>query len=309
LPVELPGYRLEQQIGMGAGSRIYKAVERETGKVFAVKHVVRERASDDRYFAQVENEFKVSSAIDHPHLRHSYILHRVRKLLQVKELYLVMEYVDGLPVEIARPNRMNTFFMIFRKVTFGLEAMHKAGWVHSDIKPKNIMIGRGGIVKIIDFGQSCPLGQRKERVQGTPDYIAPEQVRRRALDQRTDIFNLGATMYWTLTSQKYPTVMTAELDPDGMNYIPVDEPVAPVEWNAKIPLPLSNLVMECCRDHPADRPDNMEEVRNRLEAIQERWGKHREDERARLTAKGANSATAGGKPEEEKQPPARKSDE
>jgi len=201
----LPGYRITRQIGTGAGSKIFFAVELKSGKTFAVKHVVRNTPEDEVFIAQVEREYQVSSGISHPYLRHSYSIHRIRKRLQIKDLMLVMEYVDGLNLEKARPNRLNTFLTLFRKVAEGLHAMHEAGFVHSDIKPTNIMIGKGGIVKIIDFGQSCAMNHRKERIQGTPDYIAPEQVRRMPLDRRTDVFNLGATMYWVLTSENYPT--------------------------------------------------------------------------------------------------------
>ena len=284
MAMNLPGYELEKQVGMGAGSRIYRAVETTTGKRFAVKRVVKNRQSDERFFAQVENEFAVSSQIDHPNLRHSHLLHRVRKRFQVREMFLIMDYIDGLPIEIARPNRLNTFLNIFRKVTFGLDAMHEAGHIHSDIKPNNIMFGRGGVVKIIDFGQSCPIGHRKARVQGTPDFIAPEQVRRLSLDRRTDVYNLGATMYWVLTSEKFPTIMRAEGEPDGRAFITVDEPIAPIELNDRIPLALSNLVMECCEDHPSERPADMTQVRARIEKIQERWVKHCDEERSKLRA-------------------------
>ena len=137
---KLPGFRITKQIGVGAGSKIYLAVELKTAKKFAVKHVVRSSPEDDLYIAQVEREYKVGSAITHPYLRHSYSLCRIRKRLQVRELLLVMEYVDGLNLEKARPNRLNTFLTIFHKVAEGLHAMHEIGYVHSDIKPTNIMI-------------------------------------------------------------------------------------------------------------------------------------------------------------------------
>ena len=65
-----------------------------------------------------------------------------------------------------------------------------------------------GEVKVIDFGQSCRIGTVKERIQGTPDYIAPEQVARRPITSQTDVFNLGATLYWALTGQDIPTLYT-----------------------------------------------------------------------------------------------------
>ena len=281
---ELSGYRMTKQIGTGARSKISLATELKTGKTFAVKYVERDSSEDDPFVSQVETEFEVSSKISHPCLRHSFHIHRERKLLQTRRIWLVMEYVDGLNLEKARPNRLRTFLLLFRKVARGLHAMHEAGYVHTDIKPTNIMIAKGAAVKIIDFGQSCPIHHRKERIQGTPDYIAPEQVRRLTLDQRTDVFNLGATMYWVLTSEKYPTAIRGTDARGGINIITTDRPIAPIELNDKIPLSLSKLIMECCRDNPHERPADMKLIGSRLEVIQKIWAKQREAHRAERMA-------------------------
>jgi len=271
----IPGYRITRQIGSGARSRIY-AVEDESGRRFALKRVVRSSDEDDRFLEQVENEYAVGSKVEHPHVRRPIALHRIRKLLQVKELLLLLEYVEGTTLDRARPNRLDRFLSIFLKVAAGLEAMHRAGYVHSDIKPNNIVLGRGGVVKIIDFGQACAIGRRKERIQGTPDYIAPEQVQRKVLDQRTDVFNVGATMYWVLTSENYPTEVRGPDARGGIALVKSERPLAPIEINEKIPIALSNLVMECCRPNPGDRPSDMRDVQARLLAIRQIWKKQRE---------------------------------
>ena len=276
----LPGYRLLEQIGVGARSKIYVGVELKTGKRFAIKHVVRDPNEDDRFIVQVETEYEVSSKFDHPHLRRTFHLHRVRKLLQVREVYLIMELIDGLSLEKALPNRLNTFLTLFQKVGQGLQALHEAGYAHTDLKPINIMLAPKGVVKIIDFGQSCRLGHRKPRIQGTPDYIAPEQVRRMPIDVRTDVFNLGATMYWVLTMQNYPTELRSQDALPGVAVLAPNKPIAPNELNAKIPISLSNLVMECCRENPAERPADMKQLIARLAMVQKLWRKHRESVRA-----------------------------
>lgn len=272
----LPGYRLLETLGFGAHSKICAAAELVTGRRVAVKHVVRNSADDDRFIEQVETEYAVGSQLDHAHLRRIFGIHRVRGLLQVKEVYLVMELIDGLTLDKARPNRLNTFLTLFQKVGAGLQALHEKGWVHTDLKPINIMLAQKGVVKIIDFGQACAVGTKKARIQGTPDYIAPEQVRRLPIDVRTDVFNLGATMYWVLTSENYPTEIRGEDARVGTKLTTSDRPVAPIEWNDKIPLALSNLVMECCRENPGDRPPDMKSVSSRLAAIQKLWQRHRE---------------------------------
>lgn len=289
----VPGYRIGRQIATGAGSRIYHGTRVADRLPVAIKRVERNSADDERFLAQLDTEYEVTSKLDHPALRKSYLLHRVRKLLAVKEAFLVMDFVDGLPLEKARPNRLVTFLSVARTVAAGLHALHEAGWVHSDIKPSNIMIARGLSVKIIDFGQTCAMGAKKERIQGTPDYIAPEQVRRRPLDRRTDVFNLGATMYWLLTSRSFPTLL-ADSAGRGEALVDSSPPVAPIDLNDKIPRPLSNLVMECCRENPADRPADMRRLSDRLEVIQKGWMKEREGIRARLQLTDSSEAPSPG---------------
>ena len=291
LDSQLFGFRITRQVGIGAGSKIYIAVNLKSGDTCAVKHVVRETADEVRFLTQAETEYEVCSKLDHPNLRRCFALHRIRKLLQTRELLLVMEYIDGLNLEKARPNRLKTFLKLFHKVAAGLDAMHEAGYIHTDIKPTNIMLAQGGAVKIIDFGQSCPIGHRKERIQGTPDYIAPEQVSRLRLGQRTDVFNLGATMYWLLTSEKYPTAIRGADSRGGISLISSDRPVAPIELNDKIPISLSKLVMECCREDPAERPADMKEVMARLAVVEKLWRTYRESVRTKRGATTPSSAT------------------
>ena len=284
MAIELPGYQITRQIGVGAASTIYVAHELASGKRFAVKHVIRNGPEDDRFIEQAETEYAVSSKIKHPHVRHSHAIHRNRKGFKIKDVLVVMDYVEGLTLEKARPNRLTTFLLIFDKVAAGLHAIHQAGFVHTDIKPINLMIGPRGVVKIIDFGQACPVHHKKERIQGTPDYIAPEQVRRMPLDQRTDVFNLGATMYWVLLSENYPTALRAADLRGGINLIQESKPIAPIELNDKIPLSLSQLVMDCCRDNPKERPSDMSQVASRLAVVKKQWKKYMNDLRAERRA-------------------------
>jgi serine/threonine-protein kinase len=135
------------------------------------------------------------------------------------------------------------------------------------MKPNNIMVQPGPNVKIIDLGQSCPVNTVKKRIQGTPDYIAPEQAQLKAITPLTDIFNFGATMYWILTGKTIPTMMnqgegglTDKKDPD---FLPKPKPVA--EIDTRIHPRLSELVMQCIENEPDNRPASMKEVRDRLE--------------------------------------------
>ncbi len=144
--------------------------------------------------------------------------------------------------------------------------MHEAKFLHTDVKPNNVIVTYGGQVKLIDFGQSCPIGHRKPRIQGTPDYIAPEQVERRNLTQQTDVFNLGATLYWALTGKTYPTLITKKGRRHGAPRSSPGKPApTPQELNPEIPSGLSRLVMAACSTDPTRRPRDMGEVIRRLE--------------------------------------------
>ena len=177
-----------------------------------------------------------------------------------------MEYFDGQSLEEQRRLSLGDILLVFRMVAMGLNAMHEKGFVHCDVKPNNILFNPKGAIKVIDLGQSCKLGEIKKRIQGTPDYIAPEQVRREHLSHRTDIFNLGATMYWALTGKNVPTLI-----PQKNEYgIAIDAKAnakSPNELYPKISKPLSDLVMECVQEKPANRPANMGEIIGRLDTM------------------------------------------
>lgn len=262
----IPGYRVQIAIGKGARSVIYHVVETRTGRSFILKRVVRESAADHRFLEQVEREFRVTSGVEHPNLRHSIALHRKRKWLRVSELLLIAEYVEGQTLEERLPDSLDELLAICGQVCQGLHALHEAGYVHADIKPHNILWSSEGVVKVIDFGQSCHIGHRKKRIQGTPDYIAPEQVRRMPLDQRTDVFNLGATMYWALTGRAYPTDLGSDAMGTRVAVVGPPSPRSPRELDESAPLALSELVMDCCRTNPSDRPADMSLVLKRIHA-------------------------------------------
>ena len=110
------------------------------------------------------------------------------------------------------------------------------------------MVDKAGLVKLIDFGQSCRNGTIKERIQGTPDYIAPEQVQRKPITYRTDVFNLGATMYWLLTGRYIPTMMPNAGLSTGIHLragAGKTRLASPVELRPECSPGLSELVMAC----------------------------------------------------------------
>jgi serine/threonine-protein kinase len=258
-------YDVLERLGEGARSTIYLVQDPETRQVYALKHVVRAENKDLRFIEQMETEFEVSRQFTHPNLRRSYDLKIIKTmLLKVSEAYMVMELVDGKPLDVSTPTDLTDICDTFIQAAEGLKAMHQLGYVHCDIKPNNIMHNDQGKVKVIDFGQSARIGTVKERIQGTPDFIAPEQVARKEISVQTDVFNLGATMYWVLTGRHIPTLYT--VNKKGENSFLLDTRIeSPQDLNPKVPTGLSNLVLECVATKPQKRPADMDAVIQRLE--------------------------------------------
>ncbi|MHC4061817.1 MAG: serine/threonine protein kinase [Planctomycetota bacterium] len=259
------GYTIIRRIGTGARSTIYLATDSEDETNVALKRVVFEKPQDTRVFEQVETEYRVARRVDHPYVRKCLKIKRIRRLFKTTELLLSMEFFDGQSLEDGPTLSLVDVLLVFRMVAGGLNAMHQQGFIHCDIKPNNILLNKSGSIKIIDLGQSCKIGTTKPRIQGTPDYIAPEQVRRKPLSARTDIFNLGATMYWALTGKNVPTLIPKRKNGLGL-VIPRNCP-APHEIRKKVPIGVSKLVMDCIRDNPAERPRNMMLVISRLDLM------------------------------------------
>jgi serine/threonine protein kinase len=185
-------------------------------------------------------------------------------------MFLSMEYVDGetlwsrvktkgpLPVPQARE--------ILSAIAAGVAAAHSAGVVHRDLKPQNVILGNGGrIVKVIDFGlakSSFQAGQTATGIiQGTPEYMAPEQVRGMACDSRTDVYALGATAYYALTGRPPFQGDT----PIAIGFAQVhDKARAPRELRPEIPANLEAAILRALDKDPAARFSDAEEWRKQL---------------------------------------------
>jgi len=262
--LDVGGFTIIKRIGTGARSTIYLATDEEEGIKVALKRVIFERPQDKRVFEQIDTEYKVAQLIDNLYVRKCYELRKMRSVFKVKEMLLSMEYFEGKNLEDCSTLSLGDVLLVFRMVASGLNAMHQHGFVHCDIKPNNILINKSGSIKIIDLGQSCKIGTVKPRIQGTPDYIAPEQVKRKPLGPKTDIFNLGATMFWALTGKHAPTMIPKK----NKFGLPIVEPRrAPHELKKQLPTGISKLVMDCIEEDPANRPRNMMTVMSRLDLM------------------------------------------
>ena len=257
--ISIDGFRVIEKLGTGARTTIYLAIDLSTNKRVALKRAVLETEQDHRIFEQMATEYKISNKINHPYIRKCHPLIRKRKFFRTTEILMPMELFVGRSLEESPSLSLGDILLVFRMIATGLNAMHQQGLIHCDIKPNNILISPVGSIKIIDLGQSCRFGTIKSRIQGTPDYIAPEQVKRQQLSHRTDIFNLGATMYWAMTGKNVPTLISQKMDL-GLNNNNNKEFRAPHKIYRKIPRQVSKLVMKCVEERPAKRPENMSEV-------------------------------------------------
>ncbi|MFO0873613.1 MAG: serine/threonine-protein kinase [Phycisphaerales bacterium] len=268
------GYRVLAKIGTGAASELYAVQDPKSKQVWALKHVVKHTEKDQRFIEQVETEHHVGSKLRHPNIRATHKLIKSRKLFKVTEIALLMELVDAASIDQRLPKSQRQAVEIFIQTARGLAHMHSRGYVHADIKPTNILVGDDGVVKIIDLGQACSIGTVKKRIQGTPGYMAPEQAHRGEITPRTDIYNLGATMYWILVGEVIPTSLPPKDDRDGLYSGAIDAerieaPVPPHVRNPRIHKLLSQQILDCVRPDERDRPESMELVVNRLELIRD----------------------------------------
>jgi serine/threonine-protein kinase len=266
------GYKVLDMVGSGAASHIYLVQDPKTKHIWALKHVEKHEHKDSRFLDQAVMEGEIGEKLDSPSIRKIVKIIKKRRLLDplnLSDVFVVMEFVDGISMEKEPPRGdLPLAVDLFAQTAAAMAHMHDRGFVHADMKPNNIMIVDPGQAKIIDLGQSCPVNTVKPRIQGTPDYIAPEQVHRRPITPKTDVYNLGATMYWVLTGQFIPTAMAkgdALVSRVDTNLLAKAKPV--VEFNPSVPPRLNQLVMTCVEPDPERRPATMHAVADQLSLL------------------------------------------
>jgi serine/threonine-protein kinase len=276
LSIDIPHFRIITKLGEGAGSVIYLGRDIRNGARYAIKHVKLHTPDDMRFVDQLKDEYECGRLLDHPVIRKVFELRYVRRRLRINSAMLFMEYVDGMPMnapEFSRP--IPELLRLFIRAAEGLTAMHKAGFVHADLKPGNTLVTAAGEVKLIDLGQASRAYHAKSRIQGTIDYIAPEQASRDILDPRTDVFGLGATLYRLLTGKAIPTDMNQHVSMLttrwlGKSIQERDEELAPVP----LPAAIERFIEACCHKEPARRLPDMRAVIERLDMLRTIMLKH-----------------------------------
>ncbi len=265
-PQRVFGYDVLNTLGHGAASVIYAASRPGDKRVFALKHVICRRERDRRFIDQVRNEYAVGSRVRCPGLRRPLELLTDRTWLHREhEVALVMELFEGVCLDHYRSLTPVEAISCGLTVARALNAMHEAGFLHCDMKPANVLRSDDGQYCVIDLGQACPTGTVKKRIQGTPAFMAPEQFHRRPVCAHSDVYNLGATLYWLLTHRALTTACTLDRKSNSF-LLDVTQP-APHELNNAIPEGLSRLIMKCVRTNPEHRPAAMLDLVRQLETI------------------------------------------
>src|SRR4030095_11156633 len=183
-------------LGTGAHSSILHVRRADDDKEYALKLIDIEDEDDKKYLEQAKHEFRVGQMLNHPNLVKVYCFETEGGWFSgPKKAKLLLGYVPGRTMDKLTLLRMAKLARVFERIADGLTHMHKQGVFHADMKPNNLIYERGTRVKVIDYGLAWIKGEPKDRVQGTPEYIAPETVSHKLISERTDIYNFGATMY------------------------------------------------------------------------------------------------------------------
>ena len=258
-------FQVLAELGKGAHSTIYHIRRHSDSRQFALKVVPIEDKDDSKYFDQAQHEFRVGQMLDHPNLIKIYALETQRDwFFRVKKVHLLIEYVNGKTIDQSIKLKLPWLVQAFAKIAAAMMHMHRRGVNHADLKPTNILLSKAGEIKIIDYGLAWIKGERKERVQGTPEYMAPEQSKHTTVNDRTDIFNFGATMY-RLTTLKLPPSTVATGDGPGMNAKVFRNMLKPVaELAPRTPKRLADLIHRCLEYDPKNRPERVSDTRTHV---------------------------------------------
>ena len=204
------GYRVEAVLGRGGMSVVYRAQNARVGNFVALKVLASELATDDAFRARFLQESRMAASLSHPNVIPIYDSGPIDDLL-----YISMRYVSGADLRRVLKTRSRlapeTALPLIAQTGRALDAAHRAGLVHRDVKPGNILIERGSDdepdhVYLADFGitkhtLSISGLTSTGHFVGTLDYIAPEQIQGKAVDARTDIYSLGCVLYESLTGR------------------------------------------------------------------------------------------------------------
>ena len=269
---QIPGYKILGKIGAGAMAFVYKAKQLSLNRTVAIKVLPRRFTENPEYVQRFYKEGQAAGKLNHPN---------IVQAIDVGEAggyhYFVMEYVEGKTIADdlvgGSPFGEKEAIEIIIQVAHALVHAHSHGLVHRDVKPKNIMINKQGVVKLADMGLArettdIEAAQSEAgKAYGTPYYIAPEQIRGKIdIDGRADIYGLGATFYHMVTG-KVPFIGddSAEIMKKHLR----EKLVPPDHINTSLSAGVSEVIEIMMAKRREDRYNNVEELLIDLEALRE----------------------------------------
>lgn len=267
-------YRVIRRVGRGGFGTVLLVEDIAVREEIILKFMNPHLAADERMVARFIHELRYARRIAHENVI------RIHDFLMFGNSYAIsMEYFPSHSLsEELRPRQPLNFsrgLKIIWEICSGMKAAHQVQVVHRDLKPPNILIGKSGMVKIVDFGLAAASSNLDTRLTktgalvGTPLYMAPEQVESRKIDARTDIYSLGIIMYEMFTGR--PPYL-------GDNSMSVlfkhveGKAVPPRDRNPRIPLPLEAVIMKAMAVDPEQRFQTMDELRRSLIALSKEGG-------------------------------------
>ena len=257
-------YRLLGKLGQGGMGTVYEAVHMETGRHVALKLLMASFRGTDEMVQRFKRESEIAASINHP--RSTFVYESGE---HDGQLYITMELMSGGTlrdvVEKEGPLPVAKAVDYLIDIVDGLLVAHDAGIVHRDLKPSNSFVDTDGRIKVGDFGLAKSFLADSSLTQtgtfmGTPQYAAPEQIRNENIDERTDIYALGGTLFYLL-SGRAPFVGNAA---QVITSIATDVPSRVSEFAKNVPKPLTNLIAQTLEKDPNRRPFNLNVVRDTL---------------------------------------------
>lgn len=238
-------YQIIEELGKGGMGKVYKVLDTKINEKIALKLIRPEIAADKNTITRFSNELKLARKIRHKNICQMFDLGEEKGTH-----YITMEFVPGEDlksmIRMSGHLAVGTTISIARQICEGLAEAHESGVVHRDLKPSNIMIDKGGNARIMDFGIARSLKAKgitgSGVMIGTPEYMSPEQIEGKEVDERSDIYSLGVILYEMITGQvpfEGDTPFTVGVK--HKSEIPKD----PKELNAQMPDELSGMILRC----------------------------------------------------------------
>ena len=211
--VDASRFELQGRIGAGNHGVVFRALDRHLGRQVAIKRFSHFLADDPRAMRRITREVETLARVSHPNVVTVHDLVRMPDGDGEVTPHLVMELVEGTSLRdlLALRGPSPRSVVVVAGVLDGLAACHRAGILHLDIKPANVLVTDSGGIKIVDFGIARAASDATATVAGTPHYMAPEQYDGRA-DERSDVYSVGCLLFETLTGRApFEGTMAAQL--------------------------------------------------------------------------------------------------